>query len=170
MHCLYVSAYSWRDLTSFRWSSEVLPSNLFGTNERHDIFVLGKLGSAYLRHQMKYCGSVLKLEIWGNAWSFAWTFLELISLRPFYFLYYTTLLFCLEASGNGLISLPVSCRSHQISWITFLLLTSLKFSSFSKMFSVIAQLSFCSIFEHTSSLTSWSQKGILTICTSCKTL
>ena len=146
MHCLYVSAYSWRDLTSFRWSSEVLPSNFFGTNERHDIFVLEKLGSAYFKTSNEILWIRFKLEIWGNAWSFAWTFLELISLRPFYFLYYTTLLFCLEASGNGLISLPVSCRSHQISWITFLLLTSLKFSTFSKTFSVIAQLSFCSIF------------------------
>ena len=28
---------------------KVLPSNVFGTNERHDIFILGKLGSAYFK-------------------------------------------------------------------------------------------------------------------------
>ena len=72
---------------------------------------------------MKYCESVLKLEIWGNTWSFTWTFLELAWGHSTFY-NNTTLLFCLGASGCGLISLPVSCRSHQISWITFLLLAS----------------------------------------------
>lgn len=142
MHCLYVSAYSWRDLTSFRWSSEVLPSNFFGTNERHDIFVLGKLGSAYFKTSNEILWIHFKIGDLGERMVIRMNFSWIISLRPFYFLYYTTLLFCLEASEYGLISLPVSCRSHQISWITFLLLTSLKFSSFSKMFSVISAVKF----------------------------